>query len=201
MEGEIHTRHTCFFRYYLSLWCVVFALIGTPLPSEASEITPWWGKSQKEQSREKEKALAFALRELSSDNYELQEKSMYLLELMGAEAAPHLVDIIDDSSSNHDRKLHAIYAAGRLGHHGAPAVRSIIKELRSSDPDTRAAAASALGKIGKRANYAVPALKTLLTDESPWVRENAELALKRIGTHEARHALKTLEEQKASNGS
>jgi HEAT repeat protein len=72
-------------------------------------------------------------------------------------------------------------------------VDALVKQLKSSDPDTRRAAAKALGEVGPDARPAITALTSALSDKDLFVRRFAAQALGEIGP-DARSAVKPLTE-------
>jgi HEAT repeat protein len=64
-------------------------------------------------------------------------------EMVLKEAAPRLVDLIDDEDT--EVRLMAIWALGQIG--GAPASRALTENLQSKDPAIREAAQEALQEI------------------------------------------------------
>ncbi len=72
-------------------------------------------------------------------------------------------------------------------------VPSLVKQLKSPDPDLRRAAAKELGEAGPDAKTAITALTTALGDKDLFVRRFAAQALGEIGP-EAKSAVKPLSE-------
>jgi HEAT repeat protein len=76
---------------------------------------------------------------------------------------------------------------------GAADVPTLVKQLKSSDPDLRRAAAKQLGEAGADAKPAITALAAALKDKDLFVRRFAAQALGEIGP-DARSAVKPLAE-------
>ena len=89
--------------------------------------------------------------------------------------------------------LAALMVLGLACSAGAADVPTLVKQLKSADPDQRRAAAKGLGEAGPDAKPAITALATALGDKDLFVRRFAAQALGEIGP-EARSAVKPLTE-------
>jgi len=93
-------------------------------------------------------------------------------------ASPALLDVLEDEGL-----WVRIWAAKSLARHRAGAIRvvpTLVRLLRSDDPNLRREAAETLGTFGPEAGFAVPVLLEARHDADELVRDAAEKALKAV---------------------
>ncbi len=184
----------CFFLAALMMAMAAWAGPGALHAQTMSE------EEQAENAKDlKQQRLEYALENLSNPDETLVEQSVFMLEIMGGDAVPHLVREMTDRSNARKTRLNAVYALGRIGPRAARATPSLLPFLRHEEWDFRGEAVYALGKIGPGAAEAVPALIPRLRDPSRWVREGADRALMQIGTPEAKEAVAAYRKELQAN--
>lgn len=77
-------------------------------------------------------------------------------------------------------RTHCEVALETLGPRAAPAINSLLRELRSKDASRRYVALKLLGRIGPRAGSALPAIRRTQNDPNTAVRDAAAWAIRRI---------------------
>ncbi len=106
-------------------------------------------------------------------------KALGALGPAAAAAVPGLMGLLDTRRPPRVRQA-TLFALGRMGARGAPAVALLAQELESQSPRFRELAAHALAGIGPAARPAVDPLRKAAQDPEPRVQAAAKRALRAI---------------------
>lgn len=134
------------------------------------------------------RSIVDALWKLIEDPDEALEPQRRAVEAISYSAEEGVRDLIEDAYS-HPTETMQISAVFSMGRSADPTWGStVIKELRSSNPEMRFEASRACGELEVR--EAVPTLIRLIADADREVQQAAVFALGKIGGQEARRALR-----------
>jgi hypothetical protein len=134
-----------------------------------------------------------ALRDVISNNDEIEEVRARTLEAIGPHDEPWVRQAISEAYESGVRRL-KVAAVHAMGRSCEPRwLPLLLRELGSEEPELRYEAATALGSVGDES--AVSHLVTHLSDSDEEVRDASIAALGEIGGQEARSALTELAQE------
>jgi HEAT repeat protein len=131
---------------------------------------------------------------LSNDNYQVFETTVYYFETTKGKYLNALLDHLKSNKEDNKIVIAVIYTLGRMGGSSARAVPVLIPYINNPDRDIALTAISALGRIGSASDKAVGQLQQLVFDENDKLLSTASLrALKEINTPNALAIVKEYE--------
>jgi HEAT repeat protein len=116
---------------------------------------------------------------LKGQDEELSRGAAFVLEKIGRDAVPFLVEII--KNGREDVRISAISALGYMGSEAESAVPVLIELLNHETPQVRLETIYTLGSIGSSARAAIPPLIQVLKGQDEELRKVATEALGEIG--------------------